>query len=102
MKKLFFKDPDFVKLYNCVADILNFCYDSGKGWVGTETIRKSGKFLELVAHLSDSLKPFEVTEDEFASTVRLEDDWQDNLVEPEPEFMLISDMSAESLLLEFR
>jgi hypothetical protein len=96
MKTYFFKDPDFIDLYNAVADILNFCYDNGKGWVGTETIRKSGKFLKLIASLSDSLKPFETAE-EFV----LESDWQDHFEEPDEDFMLISDTNADSLRLQF-
>lgn len=56
--KLVVKSDEFIALYNAAADIINFCYDEGKGWVGTETIRKSGAFVKLVAKLSDAIDPF--------------------------------------------
>lgn len=98
MKSELFFDKDFRKLYNSAVDIVNMCWDNGKGWIGTETIRKSGKFLELAAKLSDSLIPFE---DRYNELGYMENNWQDFLLEPDDEFMEISDANAESLKLEF-
>jgi hypothetical protein len=56
-------DPEFITLYNAIAAVINFCWNGEKGWIGTETIRQSRKFLELMSNLSDALKPFEPTEE---------------------------------------
>lgn len=56
-KESFYLDKDFVRLYNAVADIVNFCWGDD-GWIGTENIRKSGKFLEMMGEVGTSILPF--------------------------------------------
>lgn len=97
-KRLFFLDKDFRKLYDSIVDIIRFCWDEN-GWVGTETIRKSGKFLELAANLYENVKPFSR---HLVEMNDWEENWQDYMVEPSPDELYMMDRSAESLLLELR
>lgn len=44
-----------LSVYLKAIDIVNICYDDGKGWIGTENIKANGKFLEAISDLFDAI-----------------------------------------------
>lgn len=95
-KQIFFLDKDFRKLYDSVVAIIRFCWNED-GWVGTETIRRSGKFLDLASDLYDAVKPFA---SRFTELNDWEENWQDYMTEPSPDELAQMDLNAKELLLE--
>lgn len=44
-----------LSVYMKAIDIVNICYDDGKGWIGTENIKANFKFSEKISDLFDAI-----------------------------------------------